>query len=108
MSGTWLRREECVQREALGVWSLSLCSLFLELGLSLLNFALASVSTNGAQVYLTQNPEVIELRVASLLAATCARRKARYVCTDVRGTTDDARARVVLYVTGTSFPGGAQ
>ena len=98
--------EESGQREPLVVWSLSLCSLFLELGLCFLNLALASVSTNAAQVDSTQNPEVRVLRVAALLADTCALQKARYVCTHVRWTTDDARARVVLCVTGTSFPGG--
>ena len=100
--------EESVQMEAVVVWSVSLCSLFLELGLCFLNLALASVSTNAAQVDSTQNPKMRVLRVAALLDATCARQKARYVCTHVRWTTDDARARVVLCVTGTSFAGGSQ
>ena len=97
-----------VQSEALLVWSRSLCCLVLEIGLCFLNLALASVSTNAAQVDLTQNPEVRELRVAPILAATCGRQKARNECTHVRVTTDDARARFVLCVTGTSFAGGGQ
>ena len=71
-------------------------------------FPLASVSPHADQVDLTQNREMRELRVAPLLAATCARQKARYVYTHVRGTPDDARVRFVLCVTGTSFPGGGR
>ena len=97
-----------VQSEALLVWSGSLCSVFLEIGLCFLNLALASVSTNAVQLARTQIPEVRELRVAPLLAATCVRQKARYMYTHVRGTPDDARVRFVLCVTGTSFTGGGQ
>ena len=97
-----------LQREAQLVWSRSLCCLILEIGLCFLNLALASVSTHAVQLARTQNPEMRELRVATLIAATFARQKARYVCTHVRWTTDDARARVVLCVTGTSFAGGGQ
>ena len=61
MYGTWLRLEESVQREAQLVWALSLCCLFLEIGLCFQNFTLASVSTNAAQVERTQNAEVREL-----------------------------------------------
>ena len=56
--------EESVQREALLVWSRSLCCLFLEIGLCLLNLALASVSTNAVHLARTQNPEMRELRVS--------------------------------------------
>ena len=108
VSETRLRMEESVQREALIDWSLSLWVLFLEIRLCFMNLALASVSPNAVQLARTQNPEMRELRVAPLLASSCARQKARYECTHVRGTTDDARARFVLCVTGTSFPGGGQ
>ena len=67
--------EESVQTEALLVSSRSVCCLFLEIGLCFQNFTLASVSTNAAQVDLTQNPEGRELLVATLVAATCARQK---------------------------------
>ena len=70
--------------------------------------ALASVSTNAVQLDSTHNLEMRELRVAPLLAASCAGQKARYVCTHVRRPTDDARARFVLCVTVTSFAGGGQ
>ena len=97
-----------VQREALYVWSRAFCCIFLEIGMCFLNLALASVSTNAVQLARTQIPEVRELRVAPLLAATCARQKARYEFTHVRGTTDDARARFELCVPRTSIAGRGQ
>ena len=73
-----------------------------------MNLALASVSHNAAQVELTQNHERRELRGGSLLAAICALQKDRYACGHGPGTTDVARARVVVSVTATSFSEGGQ
>ena len=97
-----------VQKEALLVWSRSLCCIFRDIGLCFLNLALASVSTNAVQLARSQIPEVRELRVAPLHAATCARQMARFEFTHVRWTTDDARSRFVLSVTRTSLAGGVE
>ena len=73
-----------------------------------MNLALASVGNTAFPVDRTQNNYGRELRGSQLLASTCARQKERYVDANVRGTTDDARARFVLCVTATSFSRGDQ
>ena len=95
-----------LQRESLLVLCKSICCFFLESGICFTNLALASVSYNAVQVERTQQHEGHELRGAALLTAPCARQKYPYVSAHVRRTPDDDRARVMLCVPATWFPGG--